>query len=54
MNVLNFFSGRKEQQIWQTSHDDSSVAQYRSSKASGEEAGITRGWCHQSPLINKT
>jgi len=33
---------------------DSSIAQYRSSKANSEEAVITRGWYHQSQLIINT
>ena len=53
-NEFLFFSQAEKNSRFGKLVSDSSVAQYRSSKANSEEAGITRGWYHQSQLIINT
>ena len=51
----SFFSHAEKNSRFGKLVSNSSIAQYRSSKAnSGEEAGIARGWYHQSQLIINT
>ena len=51
MNSYLFSQAEKNSRFGKLVSDNSSIVQYRSSKANSEEAGITRGWYHQSQLI---
>ena len=51
MNSYLFSQAEKNSRFGKLVSDNSSIVQYRSSKANSEEAGMTRGWYHQSQLI---
>ena len=51
MNSDLFSQAEKNSRLGKLVSDDSSIAQYGNLKANSEEAGITRGWYHQSQLI---